>query len=281
MQEKDEPVIVGNTNNNAYSQQKNYEIKCTECEYTTKERKHLRGHMLAHTGQYQCQHGCKEWFKTTKTLDEHHTKEHITVNRTTEFECEDCEQRFSSKFHLRKHIQNEHADKKKSCDICGLIIRNEKELNKHIDEKHEQQGFQDVKKKACHFFRNGNCLKGEHCRYSHDESRRDGRENISECRNGVSCAYYARGVCRYLHRNRLFPTSQTQISQRKNSSDGNETYQSSQSQTSWRYINRWCKFLEDCTRVPNCSYKHYDEVFPQLPNTTNPPWQRKSSWEEY
>ena len=44
-------------------------IKCKECDYKTKVQKYMKSHKLAHTGQYQCQKGCKESLKTIQLLD--------------------------------------------------------------------------------------------------------------------------------------------------------------------------------------------------------------------
>ena len=171
-------------------------------------------------------------------------------------QCDECEQSFVSKYYLGRHHTSMHAKDDKSCENCGLIVRSEKELRIHDEEYHGQKGFQEVKKRACYFFQKGKCYKGEQCRFSHDEKRKSTRENIPECRNGDRCSYRVRGVCRYLHRNVKYQASQVQSS-----------YQNNIPETT-----RWCKFLEDCNRVPNCTYKHYDEVFPRLPNVNNPPW---------
>ena len=39
-------------------------FECNECSYTTSTKTNLMGHIIAHSGQYQGQRGCKQKFKT-------------------------------------------------------------------------------------------------------------------------------------------------------------------------------------------------------------------------
>ena len=247
--------------------------KCKECDYKTHVSKYMVSHMLAHTGQYQCQQGCKEWFKTTKILDEHHRAKHTAVQEGTEFECEECGQLFSSRQYLSKHQSNRHVNCKLSCEMCGLIVRNVKDLGNHIKIFHYQNKepvYQEVRMKPCHFYMNGECRKGINCRFSHDEVKKAARQNKyvdkPKCRNGKRCKYLLRGVCRYFHSKFESQDTQSNASNLKQNA-----YPPKQ----------WCRFLEDCTRVPNCLYKHYDEVFPKLPNVNRPPWLNETTWKKY
>ena len=55
-------------------------VKCSECDFKTAVRKYLKSHMIAHhEGQYQCQRGCRDKFKTWSNLDDHHNKKHLIV----------------------------------------------------------------------------------------------------------------------------------------------------------------------------------------------------------
>ena len=95
-------------------------------------------------------------------------------------------------------------------------------------------------------------MKGNNCRFTHPQERahKTSSKTTRECRNGSNCEYLQRGIRRFNHRER-----------------GNQSNRYSQC-----YNGRgWCKFLEDCFRVPNCPFKHYDEDFPDLPTVKNPP----------
>ena len=76
------------TNNQEESANHDERIKCKECDYKTTVRIHMRSHMMVHTGQYQCQRGCKEYFKTTSILDKHHKEIH-RAKPTVEFKCDE------------------------------------------------------------------------------------------------------------------------------------------------------------------------------------------------
>ena len=54
----------------------------------------MKSHKLAHTGQYQCQKGCKESLKTIQLLDEHHKEKH-SKSHTNIFKCEECDHTFT------------------------------------------------------------------------------------------------------------------------------------------------------------------------------------------
>ena len=49
-----------------------YFLRTRFAESTTFSTSDLKGHMLAHSGQYMCQQGCKEYLKTWSELDRHH-----------------------------------------------------------------------------------------------------------------------------------------------------------------------------------------------------------------
>jgi hypothetical protein len=72
--------IHSNANNKNYAEVVNTgdeKHKCTQCNYETKVKTHLRGHNIAHhKGQYKCMRGCKAFFKTVGGLDEHLKSKH-------------------------------------------------------------------------------------------------------------------------------------------------------------------------------------------------------------
>ena len=159
-----------------------------------------------------------------------------------------------------------------NCDKCGLIVESTLQLEEHTQECGTE--FQNVKRQPCRYFINGECWKGVQCLFSHDEAKKSAQRNIPDCRNGPYCRYLSSGVCRYFHKNLGVQKSQDQHDLQ------GQVHQQEVHQNNYQ-PNRWCRFLEDCTRVPNCDFKHYDEVFPKLPKTNSPPWQGESIWEDY
>ena len=136
--------------------------------------------------------------------------------------------------------------------------------------------FEEVKPRICRYYLNGNCWRQDLCRFVHDVSKKTERQNTPPCRIGKQCIYLARGTCKYFHRNVgvQVPKSSEQF-YHKNSIRNSEEHKKSSARS-------WCKFQEDCKRTPNCAYKHYDEDFPKLPKTNNPPWHNSQSmWEDY
>ena len=179
-------------------------IQCKECDFKTRVRKYMKSHKMVHEGQYQCQRGCRDTFKTWRILDEHHKNKHSPTTKETEvFKCDVCSSTFLSKQHLRHHIEAKHSKQTNppksnvKCEQCGFDANNHDELVLHIDEYHRdfQQQFPN---RICRHFLNGGCSKGQFCRYSHP-THNDVRRT-PHCRNGPGCRFLANGVCSFFHR---------------------------------------------------------------------------------
>ena len=230
-------------------------IKCKDCDFETRVKKYMRGHALAHEGQYMCQRGCNERFVTLSALDEHHTNHHVTITRKdVSFKCDICKSTFKSVQQLSHHIKSYHSKKNTSpCNKCGYEANNPQEMRIHTEEYHA--GFQMPNRNICKYFMKGECIKGNTCRFAHPQPKinNSSTQNRPICRIGTECHYFYRGICRFVH-------NETGIKKPRNFT---------------RNINQntrgWCRFLEDCFKVPNCPYMHYEEVFPKLPATNNPP----------
>ena len=232
--------------------------KCKECDYKTKVKKYMKSHVLAHQGQYGCQLGCKEKFKTLRDLDEHHKNKHMEAK----VKCNDCKSTFKTAQQLTHHIENKHTFTNFSkCNKCEYVASNEQELKKHIEGYHI--GFQQPLKNICKYFLSGRCIKDSACRFAHPQNKtHESSQSTQACRNGANCVYLFEGRCRFVHRGTRAQNPGNNQRYNRN------TYQNSRS---------WCKFLEDCYRVPNCPFKHFEEDFPELPSTNNPPiWMMRS-----
>ena len=153
------------------------------------------------------------------------------------------------------------------------------QLKVHIEEggiRDTGKEFQTIRNKFCRYFQNGECWRQDQCKYIHDESKKLERKSIPPCRNGLQCSFLARGVCHFYHRN-------VGVQNRNGYQDFNhKIYTQKSPQNNTDFTRPWCKFLEDCVRTPNCSFKHYDEVFPKLQRINTPPWHKTQSMlEEY
>ena len=244
--------------------------KCNKCDYETKIKNHLLGHELKHTGQYQCLQGCKVAFKTLGELDLHINIRHGGPSRSTEFKCEMRELTFTSQHFVRQHMIKKHTPNYKTdCDNCGLISGNQQEHWQHIQLCHAS--YQTINSKKCRYFLKGNCLKGMHCKFLHDRNEKKEENEVPVCRNGLTCKYLARGACRYFHQKLGGSNRGSQY-----------TFYQQNQQYHQKPRQKWCRYLENCNRVPECIFKHYEEDFPELPKTNHPPMlERMSGWEEY
>ena len=184
-------------------------------------------------------------------------KKHKEQQEPGGYKCIHCDLSYNELFQVRQHMTKKHREvpaSKISCEQCGLIVRDANELRihneRHCHQNSKRKGFQEIRSKYCHFFLKGKCLKGDHCKFFHDESKRSLSRNvpkfIPKCRNGIRCSYLLQGVCRFFHSTNRSQGTHTEVPYMKQ--HGLEPKQ-------------WCKFLEDCLRVPNCNFKHYEEVF--------------------
>ena len=122
-------------------------------------------------------------------------------------------------------------------------------------------GFQGNNSKECFYFIRGHCLKGDTCAFKHGNQR----NYTPECRNGSHCRYLSSGICSFFHPGVGVQRPKPEYSQAKNGQG-------------------WCKYSENCFRIPNCPFIHSEEDFPQLPKTSKPPLgaeRMANAWEEY
>ena len=85
----------------------------------------------------------------------------------------------------------------------------------------------------------------------------------------------ANGVCSFFHRG-------IGVQNPGNQERQPQSQTSYPNKTSQQPTRRWCKFLKDCDRVPNSAFSHYEEDFPKLRKTNNPPIANRGwGWEEY
>ena len=287
-----EMIVIDTSRSDVTSPQKE-EVKCNKCNYKTKVRSHLKGHMLAHSGQYQCQQGCKDYFKTWAELDEHHNvthgkqqqqletfdcdkcdstfkeahqlrthkeKKHTKMNQ---FKCDKCHYTFQDMHHLRIHKEKKHIATCMTCERCGEIfkIRNEFETHRNTCDV----GFKEVRNnKECYYFKKGSCFRGDTCTYKHEPQG----PTIRECRNGTNCRYLRNGVCCFFHRG---------VGVQSPRSNCFET-------TNIASDESWCKFNPNCNRIPNCPYLHSNQDFPKLPKIAKPPFWHQNiaqTWQDY
>ena len=115
-----------------------------------------------------------------------------------------------------------------------------------------------------HFSR-GDCWRGDACRFSHKSQGNERKYPI--CRNGPWCKYLSSGICSFFHHG-----------------VGVQKPRSQESAHQSQERRQFCRFTEDCRRVPNCPYLHSEQDFPKLPKKNCPPIGARriiQAWAEY
>jgi hypothetical protein len=218
--------------------------------------------------------GCEVFFKTVGGLDEHLKSKHSVPQKIKGYTCIQCDLTFNEQFQLRQHMTKKHVvriePKEISCEYCSHTFLSNVLLKEH--QKECNTDFQPIKRQVCRYFLNGACVKGDFCRFAHPETRND-IQRAPFCRNGPRCRYLAQGVCCFFHKG-----VGVQIEKTQNGQGGQQWNDEGQ-----QPAGRWCKYLEDCNRVPNCPFIHAEEDFPSLTNTNNPPLPKNIPgwWEDY
>ena len=246
---------------------------CKECDFKPSVPIHIKGHNLKHTGQFMCQRGCKSSFKTFRELDQHVKTMHVQQNSCVDYKCDKCEQTFNAIYKLRLHTARAHVGQKNvTCENCEQNFTNLQQLKIHMDRC--DSGFTQVNRKICRYFANGYCW-NINCRFSHPQ-------NVSQtpvCRNGSTCRYLANGCCTFFHTGVGVQNPRNQYSKPQHPNNH-------QNQTKKNGSSRgWCRYMEECNRVPSCPFTHYEEDFPPL-GRNNPPESLKSKaniqgWQDY
>ena len=182
-----------------------------------------------------------------------HIEDHHRKVKPIEIKCDICSAKFVAQHQLRQHVskkhtRNSHNNQLIHCQKCGQIFESNNELAKHSKECIED--FVDNNRKECKFFKRGNCLKGNSCRFAHTKKE---SSNQRMCRNGNTCAYFMRGQCKFIHEKTL--PQNPHMNSNTNS--------------------RQCRYKEECFRLFNCQFAHSQQDFYNFARRNSPPmWQR-------
>ena len=219
---------------------------------------------------------CSAKFETFGELDEHIKQQHNKPRANKEtFHCEQCKEIFNAKYLLRQHVTTKHVDKRQAprftCNKCEM-----------------QWWIHSGQTNVCRHFIRGDCWKGQSCMFYHPEQNRfKNVTNVAHCNNGIGCKYLASGVCRFFHQGVGVKNMMNQSQQRQEQQHFQQQHYPQQQQQKYHQQHRqykestWCRFLEDCDRVPNCPFTHYEEDFPKLSETNNPPEARNRQRQTY
>ena len=158
---------------------------------------------------------CNKQFQTNNSYKQHVNTKHVdtvpvghqewTPRQYEEVEyqdnthrCPECPAQFPTKEHLKSHMDRHQDEGEYPCFQCEINFNSKIEMDEHMRSDHGQFESQ---KKVCRHFRQGNCLKGNQCKFWHPQTRYQSRQhNFSPaCNRGPTCAFKAQNRCNYFH----------------------------------------------------------------------------------
>ena len=253
------------------------EIRCSICDYKTKNTAQLHEHMMKHKGgQNNC--GQRSVRQNTKENMNVHVKEpHKKQTDVNEIKCNFCDKLFTSEHSLKQHRTSKHRGSidvpvghaeyqaynrtntsntnKVKCGQCGKGFSNGTGIDEHLAEHQEEAengNFQNFQKPIiCRYFRRGACTKGMQCKFSHTNLNPQ-KQSIPLCRKGDDCVFFKQNRCAFFH---------TGVGVQKEF--GQKIYQSRQ--------KRECRYKNDCWRISTCFFSHPTQGFRFAHKTQEPP----------
>ena len=225
--------------------------KCTACDQSFKTNKSLERHIADKHTDTECPF-CSIEFTSRYDLRKHINN--CVENGYTKEKCKKCNQIFT-KFGLRRHIPQCHGDRGNefTCKKCELMCKSKSDLIRHMKLEHEEMEH-EVSREVCPHFRRGNCFKGDHCNkshvgYQHETASKSTSQKTSSwtpaCKHGEECSWMLKGMCMFFHRGVGVQRASKQAQKTPN-------------QTRERQGRGPCKFGSRCDRIETCSWAHED-----------------------
>lgn len=120
------------------SMHQNIKHKCEECDAVFSEVSNLRAHRIAFERKndrqkYSCD-VCGFVACLLPTLRKHRVQEHAKVS--DQMPCDECDKRFYTRRHLRRHKRAVHEHERFPCDICNQEFVYRKSMVDHKRKKH-------------------------------------------------------------------------------------------------------------------------------------------------
>ena len=169
----------GNNKPHEFSQTKNFLVECPPCGREFNEReieKHIEKHHLE----------VKTVCDICETeVGEGKLEEHTSTNHKMEVHhCEKCPKTYTSTDHMKRHIWRAHTPIE--CSLCGTNIESRQGLKHHKEYIHKV-----TKSFECKHAKEGKCMDGEECLFSHYvkdiEVNDQQQEQINESASNVKC----------------------------------------------------------------------------------------------
>ncbi|GAB6019041.1 hypothetical protein CHUAL_000669 [Chamberlinius hualienensis] len=114
-------------------------LRCPICEEFIKQRGTFITHLRTHTGErpHSCPvEGCDKSFKSLSQV-----AAHVRIHKEGMFECSQCNRKFKTKFHLKRHSVVHTGEKPFKCDFCDYYCNVKGNINKHVRLVHGMKDF--------------------------------------------------------------------------------------------------------------------------------------------
>ena len=95
-----------------------------------------------------------------------------------------------------------------------MVGKSAKDIQNHLQSDHNNIEQSDISREVCWHRRQGNCFRGNSCRFSHvghqksSTSTRSPSIGAKSCHNGMNCQWKEKGECQYFHEGIVVQKSQ-------------------------------------------------------------------------
>ena len=243
---------------------------CTACNKKYSTNGDLERHIDEIHVEVECVF-CSKSFQNKKKLKGH--VNNCIKNGTAKVSCNNCSQTYT-RYGMERHRNQCHKSTRNfKCKECGLLANTENDLKKHMNNEHSE--FPEVSKGVCYHYKQGNCFKGDRCKFSHvgyqkrNESSSTWKQSTTTtwtpaCTKGDGCSWLARGACRYFHKG-------VGVQRRAGQTGESTQHRPRQTSSIGRGGRGPCRYGESCFRKETCGFSHgsnYEQGFPPITRRT-------------
>ena len=111
--------------------------QCEHCEKSFSSKWCFKIHKMTHSDiqeRIKCSKCKKKTCSSKRAL-----KVHINIvhDKIKNYQCEDCDQSFYAKAHLKWHVTRIHYDQKVKCNECSMMFGSKSNMERHVSSVHK------------------------------------------------------------------------------------------------------------------------------------------------